>query len=120
MLLFLIILFVCFLQAKQSFIHFYRLGSIFLTIYFKHFVFMELFGLNSNLNNLFESSSIKDYLLDFSVNFLVDILMCLCISFIALKILKSSSSGSILINLQPSYFSNTFCLCISWSIFLSL
>ena len=75
-----------------------------LTTYFKHFVFMELFDLNSNLNNLFESSSIKD----FSANFLVDFLMCLCISFILLKILKSSSSGLILINVQPSYFSNAF------------
>ena len=40
-----------------------------LTTYFKHFVFMELFDLNSNLNNLFESSSIKDFLVDSSVNF---------------------------------------------------
>ena len=80
---------------------------------------MELFDLTSNLNNLFESSSIKDFLVDFSVNFLFDFLMCLCISFIALKILKFSSSGSILINFQPSSFSNAFCLCISWSIFLS-
>ena len=30
---------------------------------------MELFNLNSNLNNLFESSSIKNILVDFSVNF---------------------------------------------------
>ena len=46
---------------------------------------MELFDLNSNLNKLFESSSIKVSLVDFLVNFLVDFLMCLCISFIALK-----------------------------------
>ena len=50
--------------------------------------------MNSNLNNLLERSSIKDFL----VNFLVDFLMCLCISFMALKILKPSSSGSVLIN----------------------
>ena len=46
-----------------------------LTIYFKHFDFMELFDLNSNLNNLFEISSIKAFLVDFSVNFLVDLAM---------------------------------------------
>ena len=105
-------------QAISS--YFYNVGSIFLTIYFKRFVFMELFDLNSNLNNLLETSSIKDFLVDFSVNFLVDFLMCLCISLIALQILKSSSSGSILINLQPSSFSNASYLCISWSVFLSL
>ena len=77
-----------------------------LTTYFKHFVFIELSFLNYNLNNLFERSSIKD--------FLVDSLMCLCISFMALKILKFSSSGLILINSQLSSFSNAFCLFISW------
>ena len=46
-----------------------------LTTYFKHFVFMELFDLNSNLNNLFESLSIKIFLIDSSVNFLVDLTM---------------------------------------------
>ena len=91
-----------------------------LATYFKHFAFIELSSLNSNLNNLFESSFIKDFLVDFSVSFLVDFLMCLCISFVAVKILKFFSSGLILINPQPSYFSNAFCLCISWSIFLSL
>ena len=54
---------------------YYKLGSICLTTYFKHFVFMELFDLNSNLNNLFESSSVKDFLVDSSVNFLVDLVM---------------------------------------------
>ena len=46
-----------------------------LTTYFKHFVFIELFNLNSNLTNLFESSSIKDFLNDSSVNFLVKLTM---------------------------------------------
>ena len=84
-----------------------------LATYFEHFVFMELFDLNSSLNNLFEGSSI---LVDFSVNFLI----CLCISFIVLKILRSFSSGLILINSQLSSFSIDFCLFISWSIFLPL
>ena len=59
--------------------YFYNVGSMHLTIYFKHFVFTELFNLNSNFNNLFESSSTKDFLVDFLVNFLI----YLCISFIA-------------------------------------
>ena len=91
-----------------------------LTIYFKHFVFMELLDLNSNLNNLFESSSIKDFSVEFLVDFLIDSLMCLNISFLTLQILTFSSSGLIIINSQPSLFSIAFCLCISWSIFLSL
>ena len=91
-----------------------------LTIYFKHFVFMELLDLNSNLNNLFESSSIKDFSVEFLVDFLIDSLMCLNISFLTLQILTFSSSGLIIINSQPSFFSIAFCLCISWSIFLSL
>ena len=41
-----------------------------LTTYFKHFVFTELFDLNSNLNNLLESSSIEDFLVDFLVDFI--------------------------------------------------
>ena len=45
-----------------------------LTTYFKHF-FMELFDLSSNLNNLSESLSIKNFLVDSSVNFLVDLTM---------------------------------------------
>ena len=51
--------------------------------------------------------------------FLVDCLMYLNISLIALKILKPLS-GSILINLQPSSCSIAFCLFILYSIFLSL
>ena len=39
-----------------------------LSTYFKHFVFMELFDSNSNFNNLFESSSIKDFLVDFLID----------------------------------------------------
>ena len=46
-----------------------------LTISFKYFIVTELSDLNSNLNNLFESSSIKVSLVDFSVNFLVDLTM---------------------------------------------
>ena len=46
-----------------------------LITYFKDFVFMELFDLNSNLNNLSESLFIKDFLVDSSVNFLVDLTM---------------------------------------------
>ena len=46
-----------------------------LTTCFKHFVFIDLFDLNSSLNILFESSSIKDFLVDSSVNFLVDLTM---------------------------------------------
>ena len=61
---------------------------------------MELPDLNSDLNNSIESSSIKDIL----VEFLIDSLMCLNILFLALEILKSSSSGSILITLQLSSF----------------
>ena len=36
---------------------------------------MELFDLNSNLNDLLESSSIKDFVVDSSVDFLVDLVM---------------------------------------------
>ena len=49
----------------------------------------------SSLNNLIEILFIKV--------FLVDSLICLNISLIALKISKSSLSGSILINLHPTY-----------------
>ena len=79
-------------------------------MYFKHFVFIELFDLNSNLNKLLESSAIKDFLVDFSVNFLVDLTMKLCILPISTKILKCSLAALILINLQLSYFSVAFCI----------
>ena len=84
-----------------------------LATYFKLFVFMELFDLNSNLNNLFESSSIKDFLVDSLVTFLVDLIIKLCILPISTKILKFCLVGLILINSQPSLFSIAFCLCIS-------
>ena len=68
-------------------------GGIFLTI--------QWFDLNSSSKNLFERSSIKVFFIDFSVHFL----MYLCILFIALKILKFSLSGLILINTQLSSIS---------------
>ena len=80
-----------------------------LTTYFKHFVFIELFDLNSNPNSLFERSSITDVLIDF----LVDLTMYICILPSAIFTSKLSLLGSILINLQPSSFSIAFCLSIS-------
>ena len=80
---------------------------------------MELSDLNSSLNNLFESSSTKGFFVDSSVDFLFDSLMWLNISFMALKTLKFSLSELILINSQPSSFSNAFCLSISQPISLS-
>ena len=74
---------------------------------------MELFDLNSNLNNLFESSSIKDFLVDSSVNFLVDLVMYFCILLISTEILKFSLAGFSLINSQPGSFSIAFCPSIS-------
>ena len=62
----------------------------------------------SKCDNLFESSSIKDVLVDF----LVDLTIKLCILPISTKILKFSLAGVILINLQLSSFSNAFCLSI--------
>ena len=70
---------------------------------------MGLFDLIYNRDNLFESSSIKDFLVDFSV----DLKIKLCILSISTKISKFSLAGLILINLKPSYFSNVFCLSIS-------
>ena len=83
----------------------------------------EIVALLLNLDaiaNDFFTPSIKDFLVDYSVNFLFDLLMYLCISFIALGLLRYFSSALIPINSQPSYFSTAFCLFISWSIFLSL
>ena len=84
-----------------------------LATYFKHFVLMELFDLNSSLNNLFESLSIKYFLVDSSVNLLVDLTMSFCILPISTKILKFSLAGLILINLLPSSFSIAFSISIS-------
>ena len=70
-----------------------------LTTYFKHFVLMELFDLNSNPNNLSESLSIKAFLVDSSVNILVDLTMRFCILPILTKILKFPLAGLILLNL---------------------
>ena len=74
---------------------------------------MELFDLNSNLNNLFENSSIKNFLVDSSVNFFVDLVMNFFILPISTKIIKFSLAELILINSQPSLFSIAFCLSIS-------
>ena len=74
---------------------FYNLGSIFLTAYFKHFVFMELFDLNSNLNNLIEISSIKNFLVDSSVSFLFASTIKFCILLIAAKKSNFPLSGLI-------------------------
>ena len=51
---------------------------------------MELSDLNSNFNNLFESSSTKDFFVNSSVDFLFDSLMCLNISFMALKVVSAT------------------------------
>ena len=72
--------------------HFLLFVKMFLSIHFKHFDFIALCFLNSNSSNLFEIQCINDFLVDF--------LMCLCILFISLKMLKSFSSGLILINTQ--------------------
>ena len=70
---------------------------------------MILFDLNSNPNNLVEILFIRVFLVDCFIRvFLVDCLTCLNISLIALKISKSSLSGLILINLQPSSCSIAF------------
>ena len=47
----------------------------------KHFGFIELFFSNSNFHNLFESSSIKDFLVNSLADSSFDSLMCLNISF---------------------------------------
>ena len=66
---------------------------------------MILSDLNSNPNNFVETLIISV--------FLVDCLMFLNISLIVLKISTSSLSGTVLINLQPSYCSIVFCCFIS-------
>ena len=73
----------------------------FLTIYFSAFEFITLSDLNSDLNHLIEFF--------FITVFWVDCLICLNISLIALKMSKSSLLKLILINLQLSSCSITFC-----------
>ena len=73
----------------------------FLTIYFSAFDFIILSDLNSDLNHLIEFF--------FITVFWVDCLICLNISLIALKMSKSSLLKLILINLQLSSCSITFC-----------
>ena len=73
----------------------------FLTIYFSAFDFITLSDLNSDLNHLIEFF--------FITVFWVDCLICLNISLIALKMSKSSLLKLILINLQLSSCSITFC-----------
>ena len=70
---------------------FYNDANNFLTSLFNEFVIIEWFDLKSRSNSLFEILSVEDYLVDF--------LICLCVSFTALKMLKFSSSGLILINI---------------------
>ena len=48
--------------------HFCNLGSMVLTTYFKHYVLIEFFDLNSNPNSLFERSYIKKIFVDFLVD----------------------------------------------------
>ena len=105
-------LYVSFLQFKQYVCMFYIVGNIFLMTDFKHFDFVEWFS--SSSNSLLERLSINNCLLvNSSVNFLFDFLMCLCISFMAFVSLKFSSSELILVNLQPNSFPIAFRLLIS-------
>ena len=53
----------------------YEVGKMFLTIYFIRFYFVELWFSNFLSNNLFETSSINDFLVDSSVCFLFILLM---------------------------------------------
>ena len=75
----------------------YDNGNISFLTYFKAFDFTERSNLNFIFGSIFERISIKDLLVDF--------LMCLCTSVIALKMFKFSLSGLILINLQCNSFS---------------
>ena len=95
-----------------SVFHVYNVGSVFfLTNVFNGFVIIEWFDLNSNSNRFFQILFIKDFLNVF--------LMCLCILFISLKMLKSFLSELIIINTQLRPFSNAFYLSISLLVFLS-
>ena len=79
----------------------YNQAIFFLTIYFSAFDFITLSDLNSDLNHLIEFF--------FITVFWVDCLICLNISLIVLKMSKSSLLKLILINLQLSSCSITFC-----------
>ena len=72
----------------------FNLAVFFLTIHFKHFDFIEWFDLSSNSRNLFKRSSINIFLVDFSVYFLVDSIMCIhmCMSIYAIWCLRISSN----------------------------
>ena len=75
---------------------------------------IELFDLNANSCNLIESLSIIDFLVDslvdFSVNFLFDSAIKICIIPTSLKTLNLSLFGLIRMNLQSSSFSIANCL----------
>ena len=57
----------------------YIIGITFLTSHFKHFNFIEWSDLNSNPKNIFERSSINEFVVDFSRCFLVHLIMCMYI-----------------------------------------
>ena len=77
---------------------------MFLTKYFRYFVFNELFDLNSNFSNLIEIQAIINFLVgtlvDFSVSFLLDLVIKICVITILLKTLNLSLAGVIFMNLQ--------------------
>ena len=75
-----------------------------MTTYVKALAIIKLLKSNSNFHNVFEILPIN--------NFSDDSLICQCILFMALELLKSFSLGLILINLQPSSFLIAFCLSI--------
>ena len=86
---------------------------MFLTIYFRHFAFIELSALHTNFSTLMGSLSIIDFLvdslIDFSVNFLFDLAIKICIIPISLKTLNLSLAALLLTNLQSSSFSIANC-----------
>ena len=94
--------------------------------YHYHHYFITLRFANCSFNFFISaSSSLCLYscffiLTCFSFNLTLFDWLCLCILFISLKMLKSTASGLILIKTQSISLSNGCCLCISWSIFLSL
>ena len=94
-----------FFNLKNKFSCFCIVGNIYLRFLIKYFDFIEWFGLNCSSNSLFKMLPMKYFLTDF--------LMCLYISLIAFLSLKFSSSGLVLIHLQPSSCPIAFCLFIS-------